>query len=61
MGKINDEDPEQVYDTSVGFPEEVRRYSSRSTDFRKIWDYLELLFYMLMDSLTVGIRFQRKH
>jgi len=42
--------PEKVSDTSLGFPEEVRDYRYRSTDFRKIWDYLGLLFSMLLDS-----------
>ncbi|MGB9940546.1 YkvA family protein [Methanosarcina sp.] len=40
--------PNKVSDTSMGFPEEVRDY--RSTDFRNIWDYLGLLFSMLLDS-----------
>jgi len=34
----------------VGFPEEVRDYRYRSTDYRKIWDYLGLLLSMLLDS-----------
>jgi uncharacterized membrane protein YkvA (DUF1232 family) len=37
-------------DTSVIFPEKVRRTRNRPTDPRKIWDYLELLFSMLSDS-----------
>lgn len=42
--------PSRVSDTSVGFPEEVRDYRYRSTDYRKIWDYLGLLLSMLLDS-----------
>lgn len=42
--------PNKVSDTSLGFPEEVRDYRYRSTDFRKIWGYLGLLFSMLLDS-----------
>lgn len=42
--------PNKVSDTSVGFPEEVRDYRYRSADPRKIWDYLGLLFSMLLDS-----------
>ncbi|HEX2919562.1 MAG TPA: YkvA family protein [Bacteroidales bacterium] len=42
--------PDKVSDTSLGFPQEVRDYRYRSTDFRNIWDYLELLFSMLSDS-----------
>lgn len=42
--------PSRVSDTSLGFPEEVRDYRYRSTDSRKIWDYLGLLFSMLLDS-----------
>lgn len=42
--------PENVSDTGLGFPEEVRDYHYRSTDSRKTWDYLGLLFSMLIDS-----------
>lgn len=42
--------PDKVSDTSLGFPEEVRDYRYRSTDFRNIWGYIELLFSMLSDS-----------
>ncbi len=42
--------PNRVSDTSLGFPEEVRDYRYHSTDYRKIWDYLGLLFFMLLDS-----------
>jgi uncharacterized membrane protein YkvA (DUF1232 family) len=42
--------PSRVSDTSLGFPEEVRDYRYRSADFRKIWDYLGLLFSMLLDA-----------
>jgi len=42
--------PEKVSDTGLGFPEEVRDYHYRSTDSRKTWDYLGLLFSMLIDS-----------
>lgn len=42
--------PNKASDTSLGFPEEVRDYRYRSADFRKIWDYLGLLFSMLLDS-----------
>lgn len=42
--------PNKVSDTSLGFPEEVRDYRYHSADFRKIWDYLGLLFSMLLDS-----------
>lgn len=41
---------DKASDTSVGFPEEVRDYRYSSTDFRNIWEYLELLFSMLVDS-----------
>jgi uncharacterized membrane protein YkvA (DUF1232 family) len=61
MGKINDDDPEQVYDTSMGFPEEVkRRYRYNSTDFMKIWDYLGLLLYMSVDSFNGRYPFPKK-
>lgn len=43
--------PEKISDTDLGFPEEVRDYRYRSTDFRKIWYYLGLLFSMLLDSI----------
>lgn len=42
--------PEKVSDVDLGFPEEVRDYRYRSTDFRKIWYYFGLLFSMLLDS-----------
>jgi uncharacterized membrane protein YkvA (DUF1232 family) len=42
--------PDKVSDTSLGFPEDVRDYHYRSTDFRKIWYYFGLLFSMLLDS-----------
>ncbi len=42
--------PEKVSDTDLDFPEEVRDYRYRSTDFRNIWYYLGLLFSMLLDS-----------
>jgi len=42
--------PEKASDTNLGFPEEVRDYRYRSTDFRNIWYYLGLLFSMLLDS-----------
>lgn len=42
--------PENVSDTDLGFPEEVRDYHYRSTDFRNIWYYFGLLFSMLLDS-----------
>lgn len=42
--------PEKTFDTDLGFPEEVRDYHYRSTDFRNIWYYLGLLFSMLLDS-----------
>ena len=44
--------PNQLSDTSVIFPEQVRRTRSRPADLRKIWDYLELLFSMLSDSFN---------
>ena len=37
-------------DTSLIFPEKVRRTRNRPADPMKIWDYLELLFSMLYDS-----------
>lgn len=43
--------PEKVSDTGLGFPEEVRDYRYRSTDFRKLWYYLGLLLSMLLDSI----------
>lgn len=61
MGKINDGSPEQDYDTSVGFPEGVkRRYRYSSTDFSKIWNYLGLLIYMLVDSFNGRYPFPKK-
>jgi uncharacterized membrane protein YkvA (DUF1232 family) len=42
--------PSQDSDTSVVFPEKVRRAHRRPADLRSIWDYLELLFFMLSDS-----------
>lgn len=42
--------PDKASNTSVGFPEEVRDYRYSSTDYRNIWEYLELLFSMLVDS-----------
>ena len=47
--KVN---PNQLSDTSMIFPETVRRTRSRPADLRKIWDYLELLFSMLSDSFN---------
>jgi uncharacterized membrane protein YkvA (DUF1232 family) len=44
--------PNQLSDTSMIFPETVRRTRSRPADLRKIWDYLELLFSMLSDSFN---------
>jgi uncharacterized membrane protein YkvA (DUF1232 family) len=41
---------DQDSDTSVVFPEKVRKAHHRPVDPRKIWDYLELLFSMLSDS-----------
>lgn len=41
--------PDKVSDTSLGFPEDIRDYRYRSTDFRKIWYYFGLLFSMLLD------------
>ncbi len=40
----------KVSDTNLDFPEEEINYRYRSTDYRKIWDYLGLLFSMLLDS-----------
>lgn len=42
--------PDKVSDTDLVFPEEVRDYRYRSTDYRKFWYYLGLLFSMLLDS-----------
>jgi uncharacterized membrane protein YkvA (DUF1232 family) len=42
--------PSQDSDTSVIFPEKVRRARNHPADLRSIWDYLELLFSMLSDS-----------
>jgi uncharacterized membrane protein YkvA (DUF1232 family) len=42
--------PSQDSDTSVIFPEKVRRVHRRPADLRNIWDYLKLLFSMLADS-----------
>ena len=52
--------PNKVSDTSLGFPEEVRNYRYRSTDFRNIWDYLGLLFSMLLDSFKGKYRLPKK-
>lgn len=43
-------DTSQDSDTSVIFPEEVKRTHRRPADLRGIWDYLELLLSMLYDS-----------
>jgi uncharacterized membrane protein YkvA (DUF1232 family) len=43
-------DTSQDSDTSVIFPEEIRRTHRRPADLRRIWDYLELLLSMLYDS-----------
>ncbi len=42
--------PSRDSDTGVVFPEKVRRDYRRPTNLWKIWDYLELLFFMLSDS-----------
>ena len=42
--------PSQDSDTSVIFPEKVRRAHRRPADLRNIWDHLKLLFSMLSDS-----------
>lgn len=52
--------PGNASDTSVGFPEEVRDYGYRSKDFRNIWEYLELLFSMLVDSFKGKYPLPRK-
>ena len=43
-------DTSQESNTSLAFPEEVRRTHRRPTDLKGIWDYLELLLSMLYDS-----------
>lgn len=43
-------DTSQESNTSLAFPEEVRRTHRRPTDLKRIWDYLELLLSMLYDS-----------
>lgn len=45
-------DQDQASDTSTVFSEEVRDARHRRADLRKIWDYLELLFSMLLDSFN---------
>jgi uncharacterized membrane protein YkvA (DUF1232 family) len=52
--------PDKPSDTSLGFPEEVRDYNHRSTDFRNIWEYLELLFSMLVDSFKGKYPFPKR-
>jgi uncharacterized membrane protein YkvA (DUF1232 family) len=42
--------PSRDSDTGVVFTEKVRRDYRRPTNLWKIWDYLELLFFMLSDS-----------
>lgn len=42
----------QLTDTGVIYPEKVREIRYRRADLRKIWDYLELLFFMLLDSFN---------
>jgi uncharacterized membrane protein YkvA (DUF1232 family) len=42
----------QLTDTGVIYPEKVREFRYRRADLRKIWDYLELLFFMLLDSFN---------
>jgi uncharacterized membrane protein YkvA (DUF1232 family) len=42
----------QSSDTNVVFPEEAGDSRYRRADLRKIWDYLELLFSMLLDSFN---------
>jgi uncharacterized membrane protein YkvA (DUF1232 family) len=44
----------------VDFPEEVRDYNYRSTDFRNIWEYLELLFSMLVESFKGRYPFPKR-
>jgi uncharacterized membrane protein YkvA (DUF1232 family) len=60
MGKINNDSPEQDYNTSVGFPEVRKRYRYDSADFMKIWDYLGSLLYMLVDSFNGKYPFPKK-
>jgi uncharacterized membrane protein YkvA (DUF1232 family) len=50
----------RVSDTNRGFPEDVRDYRYRSTDYRKIWDYLGLLFSMLLDSFKGRYKLPKK-
>ncbi|AKB79929.1 DUF1232 domain-containing protein [Methanosarcina horonobensis HB-1 = JCM 15518] len=42
----------QASDTSTVFPEEIRDTRYRREDHRRIWNYLELLFSMLLDSFN---------
>jgi uncharacterized membrane protein YkvA (DUF1232 family) len=42
--------PSPDSDTGVFFPGKVRRAYHRPADLKKIWDYFELLFFMLSDS-----------
>lgn len=51
MENFNNGNPDQST-TSVGFPEAVKRRRYGSADPRRIWDYLGLLFSMLMDSFN---------
>jgi uncharacterized membrane protein YkvA (DUF1232 family) len=43
---------DQVSDTSTVFPEEIRSTRYHRKNNRKIWNYLELLFSMLVDSFS---------
>lgn len=52
--------PKRVSDTNLDFPEEERNYRYRSTEYRKIWDYLGLLFSMLLDSFKGRYKLPKK-
>jgi uncharacterized membrane protein YkvA (DUF1232 family) len=50
LGQSRKANSNQASDAIVVFPEKVRSDRRRLDDLRKMWDYLELLFFMLSDS-----------
>ena len=52
--------PSRDSDTGVVFTEKVRRDYRRPTNLWKIWDYLELLFFMLSDSYNRKYKVPKK-
>jgi uncharacterized membrane protein YkvA (DUF1232 family) len=50
LGQSRKANSNQASDAIVVFPEKVRNDRRRLDDLRKMWDYLELLFFMLSDA-----------